>query len=148
MKKGTFFLPWQEDASYQVHQKQLYFPSREAQREDVLCFQDSPVPSFSLPNSKGTVVSFLEALKAGKREEAANYLSFALKPYTDLTELDHFLENMSSYRLYGADQKEKSCKLVLLAHQKGSREPAVLSFHLVAEPTSRGKWKICQIVKE
>ena len=148
MEKGKFFLPWQEDASHQLHHKQLYFPLIEAQQEEVLCFQDSPVPSFSLPNSKGTVVSFLEALKAGKREEAANYLSFALKPYTDLTELDSFLENMSSYRLYGADQKEKTCKLVLLAQEKGSKDLTVLSFHLVAEPTSRGKWKICQIVKE
>ncbi len=147
MHRNELFFPWQKMRTVPSARQKLFLPVTRKGAEAEFYFDCASSPYFSLPNPKGTIASFLKALREGKQEEAAAYLSDALRPLPDLTEFGTFLEGMKSYRFYGAAQSENHCKVVLLTQAK-SGATDVFAFSMIAEPTRYGKWKICRIVKE
>ena len=141
-----FFLPWSKEKKGIVKQgeRKLYLPKESLSLEDA-CFDNRKPPYVSLPNPRGTLRSFLQAVEKGKKEEAMGYFSCKVASAVDYEEIEGLLKDIKEYHCF-AEENRDGIRTVSLA-QKG-REEEILSFRMIAEPDSYGKWKIFCIEKE
>lgn len=143
-----FFLPWHKkekrEGTVPMGQRRLYVYRPPKPLEDA-CFNCSKLPYVSLMNWKGTLRSFLQAVEKGKREEAMGYFSGKVAPAVDYSEVEGLLQDLQGYQCF-AEENGRDMRTVTVA--RSNREGAVLSFRMVAEPDSYGKWKIFCIEKE
>ena len=70
-----FFLPWNErEKQVKRGEKKLYLPKETLSLTDAAF--DTHKPAYvSLPNPRGTLRSFLQAVESGKKDEAMGYFS-------------------------------------------------------------------------
>ena len=69
-----FFLPWNENRTIKKGEKKLHLPKGGFSLEDAVF--DNRKPAYvSLPNPRGTLRSFLQAVESGKKDEAMGYFS-------------------------------------------------------------------------
>ena len=115
-----FFLPWNENnRQLKRGEKKLHLPKGTFSLEDAVF--DNRKPAYvSLPNPRGTLRSFLQAVEG-------------------------FLKDLKEYHCF-ADESRNGIRTVSVT--KNSKDGEIFSFRMVAEPDSYGKWKIFSIEKE
>ncbi|MBR2383429.1 MAG: hypothetical protein IKA89_06750 [Anaerotignum sp.] len=140
-----FFLPWNEDRTVKKGEKKLHLPKRDYSLEDAVF--DNRKPAYvSLPNPRGTLRSFLQAVESGKKEEAMGYFSTKIAEVVDYEELEGYLKDLKDYYCFAEDEG-KGIRRVSVA-KKNNKDEEIFSFRMVAEPDSFGKWKIFSIERE
>ncbi len=140
-----FFLPWNEkNRQLKRGEKKLHLPKGTFSLEDAVF--DNRKPAYvSLPNPRGTLRSFLQAVESGKKEEAMGYFSSSVSEAVDYEEMEGFLKDLKEYYCF-ADESRNGIRTVSVT--KNSKDGEIFSFRMVAEPDSYGKWKIFSIEKE
>ena len=140
-----FFLPWNENnRQLKRGEKKLHLPKGTFSLEDAVF--DNRKPAYvSLPNPRGTLRSFLQAVESGKKEEAMGYFSSRVAEAVDYEEMECFLKDLQEYHCF-ADESINGIRTVSVT--KNSKDGEIFSFRMVAEPDSYGKWKIFSIEKE
>ena len=140
-----FFLPWNENKMMKKGEKKLHLPKGTFALEDAVF--DNRKPAFvSLPNPRGTLRSFLQAVENGKKEEAMSYFSTKVAEVVDYEELEGYLKDLKEYYCFAEDEG-KGIRRVSVA-KKNKKDEEIFSFRMVAEPDSFGKWKIFSIERE
>ena len=86
-----FFLPWNErEKQVKRGEKKLYLPKETLSLTDAAF--DTHKPAYvSLPNPRGTLRSFLQAVENGKKDEAMGYFSERVAEVVDYEEMAGFL---------------------------------------------------------
>ena len=140
-----FFLPWNENnRQLKRGEKKLHLPKGTFSLEDAVF--DNRKPAYvSLPNPRGTLRSFLQAVENGKKEEAMGYFSSRVAEAVDYEEMEGFLKDLKEYHCFD-DESRNGIRTVSVT--KNSKDGEIFSFRMVAEPDSYGKWKIFSIEKE
>lgn len=141
-----FFLPWNEK-NKQVKRgaRKLYLPRETCSLEDA-AFDLTRPACISLPNPRGTLRSFLQAVGSGKKDEAMGYFSSKIAEVVDYEELEGYLKDLKEYHCFAEDEG-KGIRRVSVA-KKNQKDEEVFSFRMVAEPNAFGKWKIFSIERE
>ena len=140
-----FFLPWKEEHR-QVKQgvKKLHLPKETVSLEDAAF--DTRKPAYvSLPNPRGTLRSFLQAVGSGKKDEAMGYFSSKVAEVVDYEEMEGFLKDLKEYHCF-PEEEGNGIRRVSVAGK--NTEGEIFSFRMVAEPDAYGKWKIFSIERE
>lgn len=141
-----FFLPWNEN-NRQVKrgEKKLHLPKGTFSLEDAVF--DNRKPAYvSLPNPRGTLRSFLQAVESGKKDEAMSYFSTKVAEVVDYEELEEYLKDLKEYYCFAEDEG-KGVRRVSVA-KKNNKDGEIFFFRMVSEPDSCGKWKIFSIERE
>lgn len=140
-----FFLPWNETSrQLKRSEKKLHLPKGTFSLEDA-AFDNRKPAYVSLPNPRGTLRSFLQAVESGKKEEAMGYFSSRVAEAVDYEEMEGFLKDLKEYHCF-ADESRNGIRTVSVTGNQKDGE--IFSFRMVAEPDSYGKWKIFSIEKE
>ncbi len=140
-----FFLPWNDDKQMKKGEKKLHLPKGTFSLEDAVF--DNRKPAYvSLPNPRGTLRSFLQAVESGKKDEAMGYFSNKVAEVVDYEQIEEFLKDLKDYHCFAEDEG-KGIRRVSVA-KKSSKDEEIFSFRMVAEPDAFGKWKIFSIERE
>lgn len=141
----TFFLPWRQKRKLESYgEKKLHLPKETVSLEDAVF--DTRKPAYvSLPNPRGTLRSFLQAVEKGKKEEAMHYFSDRVAEAVDYEEMEGFLKELKTYHCFAEEGKNGFC---MVSVAEGTQDGAIFSFRMVAEPNDYGKWKIYSIERE
>jgi hypothetical protein len=93
-----FFLPWNErEKQVKWGEKKLYLPKETLSLTDAAF--DTHKPAYvSLPNPRGTLRSFLQAVESGKKDEAMGYFSERVAEVVDYEEVAGFLKDLKEYQ--------------------------------------------------
>lgn len=140
-----FFLPWSEERGLKKGEKKLHLPKRTVSLEDAVFDRRKPA-YVSLPNPRGTLRSFLQAVEDGKRDEAMGFFSSQIAEAVDYEELEGYLKDLKEYHCFSEDEG-KGIRRVSVA-KKNKQDEEIFSFRMVAEPDAFGKWKIFSIERE
>ena len=151
-----FFLPWNErEKQVKWGEKKLYLPKETLSLTDA-AFDTHKPASVSLPNPRGTLRFFLQAVESGKKDEAMGYFSERVAEVVDYEEMAGFLKDLKEYHCfledegagirrvrfgYGQDREVPVAK-------KSKKDREVFAFRMVAEPNAFGTWKIFSIERE
>lgn len=140
-----FFLPWNTDRKRRKGVKKLHLPKRSVSLEDAAF--DTRKPAYvSLPNPRGTLRSFLQAVETGEKEVAMGYFSSRIAEAVDYEELEGYLKDLKEYHCFLEDEGS-GIRRVSVA-KKNNQDAEIFSFRMVAEPDAYGKWKIFSIERE
>ena len=101
-----FFLPWNErEKQVKWGEKKLYLPKETLSLTDAAF--DTHKPAYvSLPNPRGTLRSFLQAVESGKKDEAMGYFSERVAEVVDYEEMAGFLKDLKEYHCFLEDERE------------------------------------------
>ena len=99
-----FFLPWNErEKQVKRGEKKLYLPKETLSLTDAAF--DTHKPAYvSLPNPRGTLRSFLQAVENGKKDEAMGYFSERVAEVVDYEEMAGFLKDLKEYHCFLEDE--------------------------------------------
>ena len=141
-----FFLPWNQGGrQVKRGEKRLYLPRKTVSLTDAAF--DTHKPAYvSLPNPRGTLRSFLQAVASGKRDEAMGYFSEKIADAVDYEEMEGLLKDLKEYHCF-LEEDAAGIRRVAVA-KKSRQDEEVFSFCMVAEPNTFGTWKIFSIEKE
>ena len=141
-----FFLPWNErEKQVKWGEKKLYLPKETLSLTDAAF--DTHKPAYvSLPNPRGTLRSFLQAVESGKKDEARGYFSERVAEVVDYEEMAGFLKDLKEYHCFLEDEGAGIRRVSVAKKSKKDRE--VFAFRMVAEPNAFGTWKIFSIERE
>lgn len=128
-----FFLPWNErEKQVKRGEKKLYLPKETLSLTDAAF--DTHKPAYvSLPNPRGTLRSFLQAVESGKKDEAMGYFSERVAEVVDYEEMAGFLKDLKEYHCFLEDEgagypprfccqeKQKGQRGVCLSHGGGAK---------------------------
>ena len=139
-----YFLPWhQRKQEYKI--KKLYLPAvRRRFAIETAALRCVKQPYFSLSDTRGTVMAFLEKKKKNRTEEARGYLSRAVGNGADMEQIQKFFSSEGSYCLFLEEKGERTRTVSLACADR--RE--MIFLRLVTEPDDYGRWKIYEIEKE
>ena len=139
-----FFLPWhQRKQEYKT--KKLYLPAvRRRFAVETAALRCVKQPYFSISDTRGTVLAFLQALQSNRTEEARGYLSRTVENGADMEQIRKFFSSEGSYCLFLEEKGERTRTVSLACADR--RE--MIFLRLVTEPDDYGRWKIYEIEKE
>ena len=121
-----FFLPWNErEKQVKRGEKKLYLPKETLSLTDAAF--DTHKPAYvSLPNPRGTLRSFLQAVESGKKDEAMGYFS----------------ERVAAFAAFPLPRKAKRTERCLPFAWWRSQTPSAHGKFSVSRERGRNKWKI------
>lgn len=142
------FLPWKQEKGIERQSRQhLYFyPEKEPHLFSVSCIHYVKKPFFSMPNPRGTLQFFIDALKRNADEEAKGYICKALIQFVDMEEMRSLFEGENQYQYFLSKQNQE-IRTVTIAIQSKIEKKQMLAVQMIEEPDLFGKWKICRIEK-
>ena len=148
-----FFLPWNErEKQVKRGEKKLYLPKETLSLTDAAF--DTHKPAYvSLPNPRGTLRSFLQAVESGKKDEAMGYFSERVAEVVDYEEMAGFLKDLKEYHCFLEDEgagirrvsvakKAKRTERCLPFAWWRSQTPSAHGKFSVSRERGRNKWKI------
>ena len=141
-----FFLPWNErEKQVKRGEKKLYLPKETLSLTDAAF--DTHKPAYvSLPNPRGTLRSFLQAVESGKKDEAMGYFSERVAEVVDYEEMAGFIAfwrtRAQASAAFLLPRKAKRTERCLPFAWWRSQTPSAHGKFSVSRERGRNKWKI------
>jgi len=144
-----FFIPWDDIAFQGLAPIQKVYTPKDS---SPLFFTYDDIhnlkkPFLSIPNPRGTVKLFLDALHKNADEEAIGYISHTLWNLVSMEDLREIFEDVRQYQCF-VGLENKGMRMVSLAVKADGGKTDIISMKMVEEPNVFGKWKIYHIEKE